>query len=119
MLQVRKRYRLLSGQQFDRFPEALQRHSRDFDAELAKTLAHTADVVAGEKAVDLYDADAIGQLLRQSYIRYHDIGSLPADLAMEWELRFLLDEQILNYLERLQNAASKSFPETSPGFTNR
>ncbi|MDT4328290.1 MULTISPECIES: FUSC family protein [unclassified Methylomonas] len=119
LLQVRKRYRLLSGQQFDRFPEALQRHSRDFDAELAKTLAHTADVVAGEKAVDLYDADAIGQLLRQSYIRYHDIGSLPADLAMEWELRFLLDEQILNYLERLQNAASKSFPETSPGFTNR
>lgn len=119
LLQVRKRYRLLSGQQFDRFPDALQRRSRDFDAALAKALAHAADIVAGEKDVDLHDADTIRQMLRQSYTQYHDIAGLPDDLAMEWELRFLLDEQILKTLEHLQNAASKSFPEPSPGVVIR
>jgi multidrug resistance protein MdtO len=105
LLQIRRRYRLLSGQQFSRFPDELQVHSRAFDAALASDLESAARVLQGEPLEARTEAADIHALLRQRYTEHHRIDSLPADLALEWELRFMLDQQIIERVERIQQRA--------------
>jgi len=108
LLQIRRRYRLLSGQQFSSFPDELQEHSRAFDAVLAIALENTALVLQGEQQETCTEVADIHALLKQSYTEHHSIDSLPADLAMEWELRFMLDQQIMELIEQIQNKALDS-----------
>jgi hypothetical protein len=108
LLQIRRRYRLLSGQQFSSFPDELQEHSRAFDAVLAIALENTALVLQGEQQETCTEAADIHALLKQSYTEHHRIDGLPADLAMEWELRFMLDQQIMELIEQIQNKALDS-----------
>jgi uncharacterized membrane protein YccC len=105
LLQIRRRYRLLSGQQFNSFPDKLQQHSRAFDAALASGLENAAFVLQGEQQEPLTKVAGIHELLKQSYTEHHRIDSLPADLAMEWELRFILDRQIMELVEQIQRRA--------------
>lgn len=108
LLQIRRRYRLLSGQQFSSFPDELQDHSRTFDAALATELENAALVLKGEQLKTRTDVADIHALLKQSYTEHHRIDSLPTDLAMEWELRFMLDQQIMELVEQIQKRALDS-----------
>ncbi len=108
LLQVRKRYRLLSGQQFGQFPSELQQHSRAFDSALSLALEQTAEWLQGERGYDVRQASERQAQLKQSYIEHHRIDSLPADWALEWELRFMLDEQITALIEGLHKSATDS-----------
>ncbi|PPK73314.1 putative membrane protein YccC [Methylobacter tundripaludum] len=108
LLQIRRRYRLLSGQQFGNFPDELQQHSRAFDAALTSALENTALVLQGRQPESQTGVADIHALLKQSYTEHHRIDSLPADLAMEWELRFMLDQQIMELTEQLQQKAADS-----------
>lgn len=108
LLLIRKRYRLLSGQQFARFPDALQQHSRAFDAALASELENAALALQGEQREIRTEAAAVYARLQQSYIEYHRIDGLPADMAMEWELRFMLDHQIMGLVGQIQKSALDS-----------
>ncbi len=108
LLLVRKRYRLLSGQQFGRFSEELQHHSRAFDAALATALERSAQLLAGEPAAgntDVADVADKQMQLHQSYIEHLGIGSLADDLAMEWQLRFMLDRQIVELIRKIGQTA--------------
>jgi uncharacterized membrane protein YccC len=105
LLQIRRRYRLLSGQQFSSFPDELQSHSRAFDAALTNDLKNAALALQGEQQESRAEVADIHALLKQSYTEYHRIDSLPADLAMEWELRFMLDQQIMELVEQIQKRA--------------
>jgi len=106
LLQIRRRYRLLSGQQFSSFPDELQQHSRTFDAALTSALENAALVLQGQQRETLTEVADIHALLKQSYTQHHRIDSLPADLAMEWELRFMLDQQIMELVEHIQKKAA-------------
>jgi len=108
LLQIRRRYRLLSGQQFSSFPDELQQHSRAFDAVLANAIENTALVLQGERQETGAEVADIHALLKQSYTEHHRIDSLPTDLAMEWELRFMLDQQIMELVEDIQKKAEDS-----------
>ena len=108
LLQIRRRYRLLSGQQFSSFPDELQSHSRAFDAALASDLENTALALHGEQQETGAEVADIHALLKQSYTEHHRIDSLPTDLAMEWELRFMLDQQIMELVEEIQKRAVES-----------
>ncbi|MDD1632192.1 MAG: FUSC family protein [Methylococcaceae bacterium] len=108
LLQIRRRYRLLSGQQFNSFPDELQDHSRTFDAALATELENAALVLKGEQLKTRTVVADIHALLKQSYTEHHRIDSLPTDLAMEWELRFMLDQQIMELVEQIQKRALDS-----------
>jgi hypothetical protein len=105
LLQIRRRYRLLSGQQFSSFPDELQKHSRAFDAVLATALENTALVLQGERHDAATEVTSIHAFLKQSYTEHHCIDRLPTDLAMEWELRFRLDQQIMELVEDIQKRA--------------
>jgi multidrug resistance protein MdtO len=102
LLQVRKRYRLLSGQQFGHFPAALQQHSRAFDAALSLALEQSAEILQGGRRDSAKQVSEFQAQLKQSYIEHHQIAGLPADWALEWELRFMLDEQITTLIENIQ-----------------
>jgi len=108
LLQIRRRYRLLSGQQFSSFPDELQLHSRTFDAALASALENAALVLQGQRQETWAELADIHRQLKQSYSEHHRIDSLPADLAMEWELRFMLDQQIIELIEQIQKRALDS-----------
>ncbi|ATG91720.1 FUSC family protein [Methylomonas koyamae] len=110
LLQIRKRYRLLSGQQFGRFPEQLQQHSLGFDAALAQALEQTAQILQGERHHSAKQAAQRQAQLKQSYVEHHRIDSLPADWVLEWELRFMLDEQITELLGSIQTSALNALP---------
>jgi len=112
LLQIRRRYRLLSGQQFSSFPDELQEHSRAFDAVLAIALENTALVLQDEQQETCAEAADIHALLKQSYTEHHRIDGLPADLAMEWELRFMLDQQIMELVEKIQKKPGFCFIST-------
>ena len=109
LLQVRRRYRLLSGQQFSNFPDELQQHSRAFDKALANALENAALVLQGEGQEEWTRPADIHTQLKESYSEHHRIDSLPTDLAMEWELRFRLDQQIIELVENIQKKAVDSF----------
>ncbi|MGZ5030355.1 MAG: FUSC family protein [Methylobacter sp.] len=108
LLQIRRRYRLLSGQQFSSFPDELQEHSRTFDAALASALENAALVLQGQQQEPQIEVADIHAQLKQSYTEHHRIDSLPDDLAMEWELRFMLDQQIMELIEQIQRMAVNS-----------
>jgi len=108
LLQIRRRYRLLSGQQFSSFPDQLQQHSRTFDAALASALENASLVLQGQRQETWAELADIHRQLKQSYSEHHRIDSLPADLAMEWELRFMLDQQIIELIEQIQKRAQDS-----------
>jgi len=108
LLQIRRRYRLLSGQQFSSFPDELQQHSRAFDTALASALENAALVLQGQRQETWAELADIHRQLKQSYSEHHRIDSLPADLAMEWELRFMLDQQIIELIEQIQKRAQDS-----------
>jgi len=108
LLQIRRRYRLLSGQQFSSFPDELQQHSHTFDAALASALENAALVLQGQRQETWTELADIHRQLKQSYSEHHRIDSLPADLAMEWELRFMLDQQIIELIEQIQKRALES-----------
>ncbi|HEY8158962.1 MAG TPA: FUSC family protein [Methylobacter sp.] len=108
LLQIRRRYRLLSGQQFSSFPDELQEHSRTFDAALASALENAALVLQGQQQESQIEVADIHAQLKQSYTEHHRIDSLPDDLAMEWELRFMLDQQIMELIEQIQKMAVDS-----------
>lgn len=105
LLQVRKRYRLLSGQRFGQFPAELQQHSRAFDTALSLALEQTAEILQGSRRDSAKRVAEFQAQLKQSYIEHHRIDSLPADWALEWELRFILDEQITTLIENMQQSA--------------
>ncbi|MGZ5052639.1 MAG: FUSC family protein [Methylobacter sp.] len=111
LLQVRKRYRLLSGQQFGDFPVALQQHSRAFDAALALALEQSGEILQGERRDSAKQVSEFQAQLKRSYTEHHRIAGLPADWALEWELRFLLDEQITSLIENIQKTALNSWPK--------
>ncbi|MGJ0428641.1 FUSC family protein [Methylobacter sp.] len=113
LLQVRKRYRLLSGQQFDHFPAALQQHSRAFDAALALALEQSAEILQGGRRDSAKQVSEFQAQLKQSYIAHHQVADLPADWALEWELRFMLDEQITTLIENIQKTALRIPPKTT------
>ena len=115
LMQIRKRYRLLSGQQFSQFPETLQFLSRAFDTSLATALENTAQVLQGEQQENRASLAENQQNLEQSYSTYHAIDNLPADLAMEWALRFRLDRQIVTLIEKIETSALKSIAASSSG----
>ena len=102
LLQIRKRYRLLSGQQFSSFPDELQQYSRAFDVSLASALEYSALVLEGEPQVSRTEVADKQLYLEQIYIEHLDINSLPDDLAMEWKLRFMLDQQIVELIENIE-----------------
>jgi multidrug resistance protein MdtO len=108
LLQIRRRYRLLSGQQFNSFPDELQQHSRAFDAALTSDLENAALVLHGEQKETRTKVADIHELLKQSYTEHHRIDSLSTDLAMEWELRFMLDQQIMELVEEIHKRAVDS-----------
>jgi len=108
LLQIRRRYRLLSGQKFSSFPDELQQHSRTFDAALASALENAALVLQGQRQETWAELADIHRQLKQSYSEHHRIDSLPADLTMEWELRFMLDQQIIELIEQIQKRALDS-----------
>ncbi|MGD0961270.1 MAG: FUSC family protein [Methylomonas sp.] len=110
LLQVRKRYRLLSGQQFSSFPDELQQHSRAFDASLATALEYSALLLEGERQASRTEIADKQLRLKQSYIEHLGIDSLPDDLAMEWELRFMLDQQIVELIKTIEKTALDSVP---------
>jgi uncharacterized membrane protein YccC len=105
LLQIRRRYRLLSGPQFSSFPDELLQHSSAFDTALTNAMENSAFVLQGEQQETLAEVADIHALLRQRYTEYHRIDSLSADLAMEWELRFMLDQQIMELVEQIQEKA--------------
>jgi multidrug resistance protein MdtO len=108
LLQIRGRYRLLSGQQFSSFPDELQEHSRTFDAALTSALENAALVLQGQQQEPQTEVADIHAQLKQSYTEHHRIDSLPDDLATEWELRFMLDQQIMELIEQIQRMAVNS-----------
>lgn len=108
LLQIRRRYRLLSGQQFSHFPDELQQYSRAFDKALASELENAALMLQGGQQETWAEVADIHELLKQSYTKHHRIDSLPADLALEWELRFRLDQQIMELVEKIQITARDS-----------
>ncbi|PPD49595.1 MAG: FUSC family protein [Methylobacter sp.] len=108
LLQIRRRYRLLSGQQFSSFPDELQQYSRAFDAALASELENAALTLQDGQQETKAEAADIHGLLKQSYTEHHRIDSLPADLALEWELRFRLDQQIMELVGHIQSKALDS-----------
>jgi multidrug resistance protein MdtO len=108
LLQIRRRYRLLSGQQFSSFPDELQEHSRTFDAALTSALENAALVLQGQQQEPQTEVADIHAQLKQSYTEHHRIDSLPDDLATEWELRFMLDQQIMELIEQIQRMAVNS-----------
>ncbi len=101
---------MLSGQQFGRFPEQLQQHSLGFDAALAQALEQTAQILQGERHDSAKQAAQRQAQLKQSYVEHHRIDSLPADWVLEWELRFMLDEQITELLGSIQTSALNALP---------
>jgi hypothetical protein len=105
LLQVRKRYRLMSGQQFDTFPAELQQHSRTLDSALSLALEQIAQILDGERLDKVKQTTEAQIQLKQSYIEHHGVDSLSADWALEWELRFMLDEQITTLIENMQKTA--------------
>jgi uncharacterized membrane protein YccC len=108
LMQIRKRYRLLSGQQFSHFPDALQQLSRAFDMALATALEHAALVLQGEFQKNRAELAKAQALLQNSYSAFHHIDDLPADLATEWELRFMLDRQIVELINNIETTAQDS-----------
>ena len=108
LLQIRSRYRLLSGRQFISFPNELKKYSHAFDVALATALENTAIVLQDQQQKTPTDIADIHALLKQSYTEHQRIDSLPADLAMEWELRFKLDQQIMELIEQIQKRAVDS-----------
>jgi uncharacterized membrane protein YccC len=111
LLQVRKRYRLLSGQRFGHFPAALQQHSRAFDAALSLALEQSAEILQGDRRDSAKQVSEFQAKLKQSYIEHHQIAGLPADWVLEWELRFMLDEQITALIGNIQKTALNSWPK--------
>ena len=107
LLQIRGRYRLLGGQRFASFPEPLQQHSHAFDKALADELENAIRLLQGEPQVNRIEASDVYALLKQSYTQHHRIDSLPIDLAREWELRFSLDHQIMEWVERIRQEAER------------
>jgi hypothetical protein len=108
LLQIRKRYRLFSGQQFSHFPDQLQQYSREFDAALASALQHSAGLLQGQLPDAPSNIDDSLQRLHQSYAEHHRITSLPADPAAEWELRFMLDKQIVALITQIDKTAVRA-----------
>jgi uncharacterized membrane protein YccC len=108
LLQIRRRYRLLSGQQFNNFPDELQKHSRAFDAALTTDLENAALMLQDEQQETQTKVADIHAQLKQTYRKHHCIDSLPTDLAKEWELRFMLDQQIMELVEQIQKRAVDS-----------
>jgi multidrug resistance protein MdtO len=108
LLEIRRRYRLLNGQQFSSFPDELQEHSRTFDAALTSALENAALVLQGQQQEPRIEVADIHAQLKQSYTEHYRIDSLPDDLAMEWELRFMLDQQIMELIEQIQKMAVDS-----------
>ena len=98
----------MSGQPFNQFPEALQQHSRRFDASLAIALENSARVLAGEQRQNQTELVDNQRLLKQSYIEHLDIEYLPADLVMEWQMRFMLDQQIVELIKKIEKTALKA-----------
>ena len=105
LLQIRRRYRLLSGPQFSSFPDELLQHSSAFDRVLTNALENAARALQDEQLVPLTDVSDIHALLKKRYTEHHRIDNLPIDLAMEWELRFRLDQQIIELVEHIQKRA--------------
>ena len=105
LLQIRRRYRLLSGPQFSSFPDELLQHSSAFDRVLTNALENAARALQDEQLVPLTDVSDIHALLKKRYTEHHRIDNLPIDLAMEWELRFSLDQQIIELVEHIQKTA--------------
>jgi len=99
---------LLSGQQFSHFPSELQQHSRSFDMALATALEYSARVLEGERPVSHSEIADKQLQLKQSYIEHLRIDSLPDDLLMEWELRFMLDQQIVELIQSIEKTALDS-----------
>ncbi|MEC4749437.1 FUSC family protein [Methylomicrobium sp. Wu6] len=108
LLLVRRRYRLLGGLQLGKLPDALQEHSRAFDAELARALENAALMLHGEQLETRTTVADIHAQLTQSYSEHHRIDSLPADKARDWELRFMLDHQIMALVEQIEQKALNS-----------
>lgn len=108
LLLVRRRYRLLGGPQFNSFPEELQKHSHAFDAELASALENAALMLRGQQPETRTTVAAIHAQLTRSYTEHHRIDSLPTDRARDWELRFMLDHQIMALVEQIEQKALAS-----------
>jgi uncharacterized membrane protein YgaE (UPF0421/DUF939 family) len=108
LLQIRKRYRLFSGQPFSDFPDELQQYSHDFDAALATALQQSASLLQGELQGTPSNMDDSLQRLHQSYAEHHRISSLPADAAVEWQLRFMLDKQIVALITQIDRAVVRA-----------
>jgi len=71
-------------------------------------LENAALVLQGQRQETWAELADIHRQLKQSYSEHHRIDSLPADLAMEWELRFMLDQQIIELIEQIQKRALDS-----------
>jgi len=72
---------------------------------LATALEQSARLLAGEPAAGSTEVADKQMQLQQSYIEHLGIGRLPDDLAMEWELRFMLDRQIVELLRKIGEKA--------------
>ena len=105
LLQVRRRYRLLSGAQFHNFPEQLQSLSQTFDAALAGELETAALTLEDQHPHMPIKAADVHAELKQSYTDFHRIDSLPDDLSMEWAMRFRLDQQIMELVAQIRKNA--------------
>ena len=112
LLQIRRRYRLFSGPQFSNFPEELLEHSNAFDKALTTTLENAANTLQGKQHEPQTDIINIHALLKKQYTEYNRIDNLPADLMMEWELRFMLDYQIMELLQQIQINSQPVFLST-------
>ena len=112
LLQIRRRYRLFSGPQFSSFPEELLEHSNAFDKALTIALKNAADTLQGEQQKPQTEIVNIHALLKKRYTEYNRIDNLPADLVTEWELRFMLDHQIIELIAQIQINSQPVFLST-------
>jgi multidrug resistance protein MdtO len=107
LLLARRRYRLLGGLQFSSFPDALRKKSHAFDIALATALENAALALQGTQPETWSAVADIHALMQKSYNEHHGIDSLPADMALAWELRFMLDRQIIERVERIEKHATE------------
>ena len=107
LLLVRRRYRLLSGLPFSKLPDELQEKSHAFDTALVSALENAALALQGTQPETWSAVANIHALQQQSYNEHHGISNLPTDMALAWELRFMLDRQIVERVERIEQRATE------------
>ncbi|MDD2768614.1 MAG: FUSC family protein [Methylococcus sp.] len=113
LLLIRRRYRALGGVAFGDYPNTLRGHALAFDSGLAGALNRAAMVLQGREPG--LGSEAIAELhrrLERGSAEHHAVDRLSAEPAMAWELRRMLDRQIVAIVERIERRATYLSPHS-------